>query len=88
MKRTLTNIIMLLAVPLTLLPIVLGACDALKAEQMERFWQMRREHLRSLARDRHNRPERERRRNEELRREREAGQLPSIASAREITHRP
>ena len=67
MRRTITNIFMLLAVPLTLLPIVLGAGLSLENQRKEHFWRMRREHLRSLARDRHRKAERLRKQAEERR---------------------
>jgi hypothetical protein len=58
MRRTITNICMLLAVPLTLLPIVLGASAELENRRREHFFRMRREHLRSMARDRKRKHER------------------------------
>lgn len=67
MRQTITNIFMLLVVPLTLLPIVLGASAELENQRKEHYWRMRREHLRSMARDRHRRAERLRKQAEERR---------------------
>ena len=55
---------MLLVVPLILLPILLGAAAELENRRRESLWQMRREHLRSIALDRHRRVERDRKRAE------------------------
>ena len=58
MRKTIYNIFMLIAVPLTLLPILLGAADELEARRKESYFRMRREHLWSQARDRKRRAER------------------------------
>ena len=55
MRQTIINICVLLAFPLTLLPIVLGAGDALEVQRKEHFWQMRLEHLHARAADRRRR---------------------------------
>ena len=70
MKKTFTNLFLLLAFPIMLFPILLGAADAMEARRMEHYFQMRLEHLHSLARDRHRRAERARVREEEERAER------------------
>ena len=85
MKRTLTNILMLLAVPLILMPIVMGAGEALEAQRREHAWQMRREHLYRQSVDRHNRIERERRRDEELQKEATQKQLPRAQHSPQAT---
>jgi hypothetical protein len=65
MRKTLTNLFLLIAFPIMLLPIFLGAADSLEAMRMEHYFQVRLEHLRSLARDRHRRAERARLRDRE-----------------------
>jgi hypothetical protein len=52
MRKSIINIFMLLVIPLTLIPVILGAADEIEARRKDHFWNMRREHLRSMARDR------------------------------------
>ena len=69
MRRTLTNIFILLAIPGTLLPIVMSVGPALDNQRREYYWRMRLEHLHSMARDRHRRAERQRKLADERRRQ-------------------
>jgi len=52
MHKTITNLAVLIVLPVTMIPILLGAADELEARRKEHYFWMRREHLRRLAQDR------------------------------------
>jgi hypothetical protein len=58
MRKTIYNLIMLVVLPLTLLPIILGASNEMEARRKEYYFWMRRDHLRRVANDRKRKAER------------------------------